>query len=249
MPARGSVRPAARALRLASVVALAAPGVAAAHPEHYGQVAFVELLPERVTVEVRGSPGVRVAEALAAHVDADADGQITGAEGAAYARELLEALTLTIDARPVALAIESVSVPDRPTFTSGEAELRVVASAALTLAPGRHAVRFANGHAPAPTQYTTVATTRGAAVRLGRPRRDASGARLELEVEVAAESGSGMKTSEVSAPRDGPVEGAAGASPTGARRRVPVELVVGALGVGVGWVVERRRVRRVDARA
>lgn len=86
-------------LCLIGVLTTALP--AAAHPlDEYVQNTYIDLAPDRTTLEINLTPGVLVAPQVAALIDADGDGDISGAEGEAYANVMLRDVALEVDDEP-----------------------------------------------------------------------------------------------------------------------------------------------------
>ncbi len=189
-------RPLRRALLLSGVVAavLSAPATAIAHPLGnftVNRYAGIELTPGEVridyVVDMAEIPTVQVRP----EIDADADGTISDAEGAAWAAlaapELLANLTLTVDDAAVPLDVVSSSMRFRP-GQGGLDILRLEATFAGSVASsGKLAFADANFADRIGWSEVTAAGTDGTAVaRSSVPARSVSNALLSYPLDLLA---------------------------------------------------------------
>src|SRR5918995_2757961 len=86
---------------------------ASAHPlDEYVQNTYIDLSPDRTTLQVDLTPGVLVAPEIVALIDTDGNGEISEAEGEAYAEDaVLPDLSLEADGEPQALTLVDSSFP------------------------------------------------------------------------------------------------------------------------------------------
>jgi nickel/cobalt transporter (NicO) family protein len=121
--------------------------VAAHVLDQYLQVAQIAIAPGGAHIELRLIPGVQVAERICALIDADGDGQITTAEGQAYARRALHDVALEVDGRRAPLALAGVQFPSRREMEEGIGAIRLELAAEAALdATGEHQLYFRNDH-------------------------------------------------------------------------------------------------------
>ena len=115
--------------------------------DEYLQAARIAIDPDRVRVELDLTPGIAVADAVLAGIDADRDGAISSSEAQAYAGVVRQAVRLDVDAAPISAALVSSAFPDVAALRGGEGPIRVVLLASLPpLGPGRHQIRYRNAH-------------------------------------------------------------------------------------------------------
>jgi nickel/cobalt transporter (NicO) family protein len=122
--------------------------------DQYLQVAQISLAPGGARVELRLTPGVQVADRIFALIDADGDGQISSAEGQAYARRVLQDVALEADGRRAPLALTGVQFPSRLEMNEGVGAIRLdLAAEAALAAAGEHQLYFRNDHLPELSVY------------------------------------------------------------------------------------------------
>lgn len=128
-------------------VLIGRPSPAAAHRlDEYLQAARVAVGVDRVSIDVDLTPGVSIAPQVTAWIDTNTDGDVSSTEAAAYARQVLDSLALSVDARNVALMLIDFRMPDVRDMAHGVGTLRLRAAADIPAAPGRHQLIFVNTH-------------------------------------------------------------------------------------------------------
>jgi hypothetical protein len=128
--------------------ALARPAPLGAHRlDEYLQATRIAIDRDRVVVELDLTPGVAVAPSVLAVIDRDRDGTITEAEGTDYARQVIDALVVHLDGRPVRPTIDKKTMPAWQAVAEGTGVIRLEASASIpAIGSGPHALRFRNVH-------------------------------------------------------------------------------------------------------
>lgn len=164
--------------------ALAFQTTAAAHAlDQYLQGAQIALAPDGVRVDLRLIPGAQVADRIFALIDVDGDGKVSPAEEQAYARRVLQDVTLEVDGRRASLALTGVQVSSLREMKEGIGAIRLHLAAAAALgAADAHQLIFRNDHMPELGVYMAnalVPTTD--AIKITGQRRDA----LQHELRVA----------------------------------------------------------------
>ncbi len=115
--------------------------------DEYLQATRISIELERIAVEMNLTPGAAVADSVFASIDQDRNGVISSTEGAAYARLVVTSLSLTVDGRSSALALDGYSFPTLADMRLGEGIIRLRASAKMPHASiGPHRLAFANTH-------------------------------------------------------------------------------------------------------
>ncbi len=169
--------------------AFASQATAAAHAlDEYVQAAQVALAPDGVSVELRLTPGVFVADRVFALIDVDGDGQISTAEEQAYAQRVMQDVALEVDGRRAPLALKGVEFPSRQEMKGGVGAIRLRLAAEADLgAAGEHRLSFRNEHLPELGAYLVnalVPTT--SEIKIGKQERDPLQHELRLSFHVNA---------------------------------------------------------------
>ena len=113
--------------------------------DEYLQATRISIELERIGVEMNLTPGAAVADNVFAGIDHDHNGTISPAEAVAYARLVVASLTLSVDGRPYALALDGSSFPQLGDMRNGEGIIRLRASAKIPQSSlGPHRLAFAN---------------------------------------------------------------------------------------------------------
>jgi hypothetical protein len=139
-----------RRLLACLLCAVALQATASAHVlDQYLQVAQISLARDGVRVDLHLVPGVEVADRVFALIDLDGDGQISSAEGQAYARRVLTDVTLEVDGRRAPLALKGIEFPSRREMNEGVGAIRFDLAAEADLGTaGEHRLSFRNDHLP-----------------------------------------------------------------------------------------------------
>jgi hypothetical protein len=137
-----------------ALLVLALPAPASAHRlDEYLQAARLSLARDRITLEVDMTPGMNVAQAIAALVDGNGDGVISQSEAGAYGESVLKELVLELNARAVPLTLTRVEIPSRDELNDGMGTIQLRATGRVHVAAGRHELHFRNNHQPAGSVY------------------------------------------------------------------------------------------------
>ena len=177
-----------RVLSAAIAIVLAVPCAARAHRlDEYLQATRIALDADHVTIELDLTPGVAVAPQIFALIDRDRDGQVAAAEIEAYARNVLQDLTLGLDRQNLALTLTRAESPAWADMRDGLGTIRLVAAAAASLgAAGDHHLRYANAHQPEISVYLAnalVPSTRNVAIT--SQQRDPRQRQFDVDITVA----------------------------------------------------------------
>ena len=127
---------------------LATTAPAGAHRlDEYLQATRLSIDAERVRLEIDLTAGVAVAHEVSAWIDTNRDGQISNAEGEAYARDVLRSVVLSVDGQPVPISVIEVHVPPLREISSGVGTIQVRAGANVSgTGAGRHQMAYLNTH-------------------------------------------------------------------------------------------------------
>jgi len=109
-----------------------------------------------------------------AWIDTNRDGEISCAEGEAYAQQMLRSVVLKVDGWPVPVRLTGTSFPQFRDMSLGVGTIRLWATAKVPSAgAGRHQVSFLNTHRPESSVYLVNALVpENPRIQLGDPRRD-----------------------------------------------------------------------------
>ena len=164
-----------------------APRAEAHRLDEYLQATRVSIELDRVTVEIDLTAGTSLAASVFGWIDTDADGQLSGAERAAYARQVIDSVMLTADGRRVTLAVNGSDFPDRREMTEGIGAVRLRANARIPSAEsGRHVLTYLNSHRSESSVYLANALVpTDNRIAITSQRRDPAQHMLTLEYDVA----------------------------------------------------------------
>jgi hypothetical protein len=169
---------------------LATPAPADAHRlDEYLQATRLSVDIERVGLEIDLTPGVSVASEVFAWIDTNRDGQISNAEGEAYAQYVLRSVTLSVDGRPVPVTLVDVRFPQFHDMSLGVGTIQVRATAKVPAAgAGRHHVSYFNAHRPESSVYLVNALVPAdSRIQIGGQRRDSAQRGLAFDYNVTAD--------------------------------------------------------------
>jgi hypothetical protein len=143
-----------------------------------------------VDLEIDLTPGVALASKVFSWIDTNRDGEISNAEGEAYAREMLRSVELKVDGSPVSVALVESSFPQFRDMSLGVGTIRLRATARIpAAAAGRHEVAFLNMHRPECSVYLVNALVpANPRLQFGDQRRDIAQHGLTLEYTVIADA-------------------------------------------------------------
>ena len=164
-----------------------APRAEAHRLDEYLQATRVLIDVDRVSVEIDLTAGTGLAASVFGWIDTDGDGQLSGAERAAYARQVIDSVMLTADGRRVTLAVTGNDFPDRREMTEGIGAVRLRANARIPSAEsGRHVLTYLNSHRSESSVYLANALVpTDNRIAITSQRRDPAQHMLTLEYDVA----------------------------------------------------------------
>jgi hypothetical protein len=136
-------------LHFVLVLILANVPLSAHRLDEYLQAARIGIDPDRVRIELDLTPGVSVAPRILAEIDRDHDGAVSREEALAYEALVTGDIRLDVDGRPLALEPVEGQCHLVGQMLKGEGTLSVQWAAEVpALGPGRHRLRYRNGHHP-----------------------------------------------------------------------------------------------------
>jgi hypothetical protein len=164
----------------------ASTGVLAHRREDYLQAARIGLEPDRVLITLDLTPGMAVAESFLAALDQDGDGGLSTEEQRGYAGQVVRALEVEIDERPLQPRVLSWSCPEPSAFRRGEGRLRLQLQATFPkVSAGSHRLFFRNAHLAGHSAYLANALVpESARVAVTAQRRDRDQSELTIEYTV-----------------------------------------------------------------
>ena len=169
------------------------PSAAAHRVDEYLQATRLSIDMERVDLEMDLTAGSAVASGVFAWIDTNRDGEVSDAEGEAYAQQVLRSVVLKIDGRPVPIELVERSFPEFRAMSLGVGTIRLRATAKIASASaGRHQVYFLNTHRTESSVYLVNALVpANPRIQLGEPRRDRAQLGLTLDYTIIADAPSG----------------------------------------------------------
>ncbi len=170
---------------------LATPAPAGAHRlDEYLQATRLSIDVERVRLEIDLTAGVAVAPEVFASIDANRDGQISDAEGDAYARQMLRSVVLSVDGRPAPVTLIEIRFPQFREMSLGVGTIQVRAAANVSATgAGRHQISYLNTHRSEGSVYLVNALVPAdPRIQIAGQQRDPAQHRLTLDYTVRADA-------------------------------------------------------------
>ena len=173
-----------------SVWLLTLPPARAHRLDEYLQATRLSIDIERVGLEIDLTAGVAVAPQVFAWIDTNRDGQISNAEGEAYARQVLGSVALSVDGRPAPITLVEIRVPPFRDMNLGVGTIRVRATANVSAtAAGRHQISYFNTHRSESSVYlVNVLIPADARIQIAGQRRDRAQHGLTFDYTVRADA-------------------------------------------------------------
>jgi hypothetical protein len=169
---------------------VAGTDVSAHRTEDYLQAARIGLEPDRVLITLDLTPGIAVAGSFISALDHDGDGALSTDEQRGYVRQVVSALKVEIDERPLQPHVVSWSFPELSAFRRGEGTMRLKIQAALSrVSSGSHRLLFRNAHLAGHSAYLANALVpESARVTVTAQRRDRDQRELTIEYTLNADT-------------------------------------------------------------
>jgi len=170
---------------------LATPAPAGAHRlDEYLQATRLSIDVERVRLEIDLTAGVAVAPEVFASIDTNRDGQISDAEGDAYARQMLRSVVLSVDGRPTPVTLIEIRFPQFREMSLGVGTIQVRAAANVSATgAGRHQISYLNTHRSEGSVYLVNALVPAdPRIQIAGQQRDPAQHRLTLDYTVRADA-------------------------------------------------------------
>jgi hypothetical protein len=166
------------------------PAASAHRLDEYLQATRLSVDIERVDIEIDLTAGAAVASKVFAWIDVNRDGEISGAEGEAYAQQVLRSVALKLDGRPATIRLVESSFPQLSEMSLGVGTIRLRAVAKVpAVGAGRHQVSFLNVHQPELSVYLVNALVpENPRVQLGEPQRDFAQHGLTLDYSILSDA-------------------------------------------------------------
>lgn len=138
----------AAAVLLAAVATAAGTGVSAHRHDEYLQASRIAIAPAGIRLDLSLTPGIAVADAVIADIDANRDRVLSAAERNAYAQRVLRGLSLRLDDGLVPLTLSASIFPAAEALRAGDGAITILIDARLPqLAAGPHRLSFHNTNA------------------------------------------------------------------------------------------------------
>jgi hypothetical protein len=175
---------------LALTLSVVATEVSAHRREDYLQTARIGVETDRVLITLDLTPGIAVAETFLAALDGDRDGALSADEEREYAGQVLRALEVELDERPLRPRLVSWRVAEPSAFRRGEGTIHLALEAAFPeSSAGAHQLLFRNTHLPDHSVYLANALVpESARVAVTAQHRDRDQTELAIEYTVRADT-------------------------------------------------------------
>jgi hypothetical protein len=169
-----------------AVTAIAVTEAPAHRREDYLQAARIGVEPDHVLITLDLTPGIAVAETFLAAVDRDRDGALSADEQREYAGQVLRALEIELDERPLPPRLVSWSVAEPSAIRRGEGAVHLAIEAAFPASSaGVHQLLFRNTHLADHSVYLANALVpESARVTVTAQHRDRAQTELAIEYTV-----------------------------------------------------------------
>jgi hypothetical protein len=166
------------------------PSASAHRLDEYLQATRLSIDLERVDLEIDLTPGVAVASKIIDSIDTDRDGEISNAEGAAYARRMLRSVTLAVDGLAAPILLVETHFPPPGDMSQGVGTIQLRATAKVpSSGAGRHRISFLNTHQPESSVYLVNALIpANSRIQIADQRRDRAQHGLTLDYTVAGDA-------------------------------------------------------------
>jgi hypothetical protein len=166
------------------------PPAGAHRVDEYLQATRISIDIERVDLEIDLTAGVAMASEVFGWIDTNRDGEISNAEGEAYARRMLRSVVLKVDGSPVPIQLVETSFPQFGDMSLGVGTIRLRATAKVPAAgAGGHQVSFLNMHRPESSVYLVNSLVpESPRIKLADQRRDIAQHGLTLDYTVATDA-------------------------------------------------------------
>jgi hypothetical protein len=171
-------------------VGITCPPKATAHRlDEYLQATLLSVERDHVELEIDLTAGTNVASQVFALIDTDRDGQISPAEGEAYAQSVLRSIAVSIDGRDVPVRLIDSRFPEYRDMTSGIGTARLRATATFPPAnAGRHQVYYRNTHESEIGAYLVNALVpTDKEIQINEQRRDYLQREVTIEYRIGSE--------------------------------------------------------------
>jgi hypothetical protein len=171
----------------ALAVWLAAPVPADAHRlDEFLQATRLSIDRNAIGVEIDLTAGASIASEVFGWIDTNHDGRISSDEGDAYARQMLRAVTLSVDGHRAPVTLVESRFPERDAMNLGVGVIRLRAVATVPAAgAGRHSVSYSNTHRANQSVYLVNALIPDdSRIQIGDQRRDRAQHGLTLDYDV-----------------------------------------------------------------
>jgi hypothetical protein len=166
------------------------PPAGAHRVDEYLQATRLSIDIQRVDLEIDLTPGIALASEVFASIDTNRDGEISSAEGEAYAQQMLHSAELSVDGRHVPVTLLESSFPQFRDMSLGVGTIRLRATAKVPAAgAGHHQLSFLNTHRSESSVYLVNALVpANPRIQLADQRRDSAQRGLTLDYTVMADA-------------------------------------------------------------
>jgi hypothetical protein len=183
------------ATAIAASILLSGPTASAHRIDEYLQATLLSLEANRVEGSMRLIPGMLVSSSVIAAVDANGDGVFSESEEEAYAKRVLEDLSITIDGKSVEPKLVSWSFPQPDQMREGLGEIHIEYIADLPSGGSDRSLVLMNRHQSDTSVYlVNVAVPNDHNVRIVSQKRNEQQSFYELDYQQIETAGAASRT-------------------------------------------------------
>jgi hypothetical protein len=158
--------------------------------DEYLQATIISVEENQVQLSMRLIPGVAVSGAVLATIDSNRDGEISEAEGRAYAERVVQELSLSLDGHRLGPRLVSATFPRIEDTKAGVGEIRIELIAELPPGQTNRKLVFENHHDAAISAYlVNCLKPAGAQIRVIAQNRNRNQSLYELDYVKSGVSG------------------------------------------------------------
>ncbi|MFT8719438.1 hypothetical protein [Acetobacter sp.] len=160
-------------MAFAATCAMLSPTLASAHRlDEYLQATTISLARDHITLHLRLTPGVQVAQTVIQQMDSNEDGNLSVAEQQAYVSWITQTLLLSLNGRTGHLAVESAMFPSIPAMKTGAGVIDLQFRVPAHLQSGTYHLTYTNkGMGPDTAWLVNCLVPKDASIRVIQQKR------------------------------------------------------------------------------
>ncbi|MCE0744011.1 hypothetical protein LWC05_08975 [Acetobacter sicerae] len=134
-----------KSILVLAVALLSFPITASAHRlDEYLQATTIGLSDHSITLHLRLTPGVDVADSVIRQIDQNGDGDLSIAEQQAYVSHVEQTLAFSVNGQPLPLSAETMTFPSLPAMKSGAGTIDIQFITKMDFKKGDYTLAYNN---------------------------------------------------------------------------------------------------------